>query len=261
MRRAVTATGVVIAAAGLIAGGVVAAASGASRPADTFVASVPWSSAVVASASARAFSVSADVEGMDDRFDCGPVVKSKVTETSRTVTVRVQVFNHPLPPGVACGGVGLVTVPATVHLASALGDRILVDGTNGQTHRALVVATTPAPSSVPKPFVRKSTGWDESTGQVSEWWRWQEHGQAQQLDLDFGPTSTAARWGSSPSDASDVSIGRSTGAVWRQAGADTVTTTVTWSPTVGEHCRLTLIDQSLHPMSEAAVVALARSVR
>lgn len=234
MRLAKKTMGLAIAAAALIAAGVaivIPVARAAS--ADTFVASVPWSSAVISSTKARALTVLGDIEGMDNRFDCGPVVKSKVSETSTTVTVRVEVFNRPLPPNVACGGVGLSTVPATIHLTSALGSRELIDGTDKRTHRALVVDRTPALSSVPKPFVQRSTRWDESTGQVNEWWRWQKHGQAQQIDLDSGPTATARRWGPTPSDAKHVRIGRSAGVVWRQPGGDTVTSTVTWSPSTG----------------------------
>ena len=262
MRRAKKAVGLAIAAAALIATGVaivipvVRAAS-----ADTFVARVPWSSAVISSTTARTLTVLGDVEAMDDRFDCAPVVKSTVSETSTTVTVRLEVFNRPLPPNVACGGVGLSTVPATIHLTSALRGRTLIDGTDKRTHRALVVDRTPALTSVPKPFVRRSTAWDESTRQVSEWSRWQKHGQAQQIDLDFGPAATARRWGPPPPDAKHVRIGRSAGVVWRRAGGDTVTSTVTWSPSVGQRYRLTVIDQSLRPMSEARVVALASAVR
>lgn len=136
-----------------------------------------------------------------------------------------------------------------------------MDSSDDRAHAPLVVDETTSITSVPAPFTRRSTGWDEATGQVSEWWRWQRHGEAQQIDLDLGPTATAARWNLRAEDATRTVIDGVPATVWREPGGDTVTSSVVWSPQVGQTYRLTVSDQAKRPMTSTEVIALARSVR
>lgn len=254
-----------LAGAGLIAVGAVAFAV-SPVGADAFsgersAGSFSWSSPLVASRSSRTISVQADVEGRDDDIGCRPKALPHVRETSATVTIRIEIVDRPLPVGTACAAVALTRLPVTVRLREPVGDRVVVDRRDGQGHAVLVVDQQPTIRDVPRPFARRATSWDEPGQRVRQWWRWQAHGQAAQIDLDFGPARSPAQLGLPADAAGRARVGTSTATIWRQRDADMTDTTVLWTPSRGRTFHLQVFDQSADPMSQEEVLELARSVR
>lgn len=228
---------------------------------DRSAGSFSWSSPLVASRSSRAISVQADVEGRDDDIGCRPKALPHVRETSARVTIRIEIIDRPLPAGTGCAAVAVSRLAVAVRLREPIGDRTVVDGRGEREHAVLVADQQPTIRDVPRLFARRATSWDEAGRRVGQWWRWQAHGQAAQIDLDFGPARSPAQLGLPADAARRARVGTATATIWRQRDADTTNTTVLWTPSRGRTFHLQVFDQSADPMSREEVLQLARSVR
>jgi hypothetical protein len=226
----------------------------------TSVGFVPWSSAVEQTRSSRTVDVSADVDGMDAKIGCSPTTKAVVKETATTVTVAVQVLNNPLPPNTGCAAPAFAALPAKIHLKRPIGDRVLMVGTTKRAHVLLTAAQTPEMRAVPAGFEKQTVRWDESSGEISEWWR-QFHPHAQ-FNLDFGPHLQFSRWEKRPAGAAHTSVKGRAAVAWRSVlGSDTVQYVVEWTMKNGDAAHLSFIDQSAQPTTLSRVLRIARSVR
>lgn len=139
--------------------------SGASIP---YVGNIPWADAVTPTADSTTLTIYADG---DKAGQCGlPIERVSVRQDADTVVVLVAGYARPLPPGMACAGVGHGPQPLTVDLAAPLGQRHLVDAYDQLTHPLLVGSTVATIPVAPAGYVEQPVQWDQQTGEVTRSW-------------------------------------------------------------------------------------------
>lgn len=221
---------------------------------------VDWSSATIATPTARVLTVSADVRKVAPETGC-PTVTAAATahESATTITISVEAVSRDYLGPNACGGSGFLTVPATIHLAAPVGHRTLIDARDGSKHTVLAVSTVPTLKSVPPGFTRRGTGWDESTGVIYQWWR--HSPQPAQINLWEYPARSAGSVPTLPKDPAPVTIANTHGssaAVWLPP--DTQEYDLQWTPAGRTNRLLQIIDQRKQRMTSAQALTVARSV-
>jgi hypothetical protein len=151
-----------------------------------YAGALPWSEPVATTSTTRTITVYADGDRLPSRY-CGlPAERVHVHQDAHAVTILVVGYEHALPAGTGCGGVGHGLQPHHVHLRAPLVARRLRDAFDGSTHRLLVASSVPtltAPAGLPQ----QSLTWDEDTGEVERTWTDPRTPDGAGLDLEQAP--------------------------------------------------------------------------
>lgn len=215
-----------------------------------------WTVASATSRDTRALSVFAvgydEAEG-EGGSACGPpVLRFRVRETARRITITADGYEDRPKPMTLCAAIGYVPWPHRVALKDPVGDRRVVDGGTGRRARLLVASEWPDIPRPPRGFVAGVLGASWSAPGVARTWR---NGDAA-IDLQVVPPRATREIGPSGRVVQHPVIRRTTATVYAGDGQ----LRVQWTPNGAQTITVTLTDGPGRRWTTGQAVAVARSV-